>query len=160
MLAAFNVTALADFGYPETTHFIDPMEPRYRAVDYSASDYKSRSGPFSDDAIKAKLDFFIKLDAYNKVDEVEIALAKYWSTHTGGAAASAAPSKGPAASVSATRTASADDKEGFARSDNIQDFYFIGRQQEGQGDYKGIVMYSVLLVSFLLRFWRSEVIWI
>ena len=31
MLAAFNVTALQDFGYPETTRFIDPMESRYRA---------------------------------------------------------------------------------------------------------------------------------
>ncbi|THY88740.1 oxidase cueO precursor [Aureobasidium pullulans] len=38
MMAAFNVTVLADLGYNDTTRFLDPMEPRYRAVDYSASD--------------------------------------------------------------------------------------------------------------------------
>jgi bilirubin oxidase len=31
MMAAFNVTALKDLGYDEKTHFIDPMEPQYRA---------------------------------------------------------------------------------------------------------------------------------
>lgn len=86
MLAAFNVTALSDFGYNETTRFIDPMEQRYRAVDFSDSDYSTRSGPFSDSKIKDKLRFFIDLDAYNKVEDVEKALAAYWSTHTPGAA--------------------------------------------------------------------------
>lgn len=85
MLAAFNVTALADFGYNETTRFIDPMEPRYRAVTFSESDYKGRSGPFSESGIKDKLNFFIGLDAYNKVTDVEKALDSYWATHTPGA---------------------------------------------------------------------------
>lgn len=87
MLAAFNVTALADFGYPETTHFIDPMEQRYRASDFSESDFQSRSGVFSEQSIKDKLNFFIGLEAYSKVDEVESALADYWSTHTSGSVA-------------------------------------------------------------------------
>ena len=89
MLAAFNVTALSDFGYNETTRFIDPMEPRYRPVSFSDTDYQNRAGPFSEQSIKNKLDFFIKLDAYSKVDEVEEALAEYWSTHTGPAIGSA-----------------------------------------------------------------------
>ncbi|ORY14545.1 oxidase cueO precursor [Clohesyomyces aquaticus] len=82
MLTAFNVTALADFGYPETTHFIDPMEPRYRAVDFSESDFQGRSGPFSATSIKDKCNFFISLDAYSKVEEVESALVDYWASHT------------------------------------------------------------------------------
>jgi hypothetical protein len=97
MLAAFNVTALSDFGYNETTRFIDPMEPRYRPVSFSDADYKNRAGPFSEQGIKDKLDFFIKLDAYNKVDEVEKALAEYWSTHTG-------PAAGPATKAGSSKT--------------------------------------------------------
>ena len=98
MLAAFNVTALADFGYNETTRFIDPMDPQYRAVSFSDDDYGKRNGPFSESEIRKKLDWFVKLDAYNKVDEVEKALAEYWSTHKSGATGSATRS----ATVSAT----------------------------------------------------------
>ena len=39
MLGAFNVTALADFGYTEKTHFIDPMEERYRAKPFQDGDF-------------------------------------------------------------------------------------------------------------------------
>ncbi|KAF1948831.1 hypothetical protein CC80DRAFT_529783 [Byssothecium circinans] len=94
MLAAFNVTELADFGYPETTRFIDPMEPRYRAVSFSESDFQSHSGPFTEQAITEKLKFFIGLEAYQKVDEVESALVDYWKTHTTGAAAATSTTKG------------------------------------------------------------------
>ena len=94
MLAAFNVTALADFGYTETTHFIDPMEPRYRAVSFSESDYQARSGPFAQDAVSDKLDFFIGLNAYQKVDEIESALVEYWSTRTSAAATSTSTKNG------------------------------------------------------------------
>ncbi len=31
-MAAFNVSSLSDFGYIETTHFIDLMEPRWLSV--------------------------------------------------------------------------------------------------------------------------------
>ncbi|CAI6337125.1 unnamed protein product [Periconia digitata] len=105
MLAAFNVTALPDLGYPETTHFIDPMEPRYRATDFSESDFQSRSGVFSEQGIKDKLNFFIGLEAYSKVDEVESALVDYWSTHTGGAAPTST-SKGGSGSTKTSTTSS------------------------------------------------------
>ncbi|KAF2637509.1 hypothetical protein P280DRAFT_482944 [Massarina eburnea CBS 473.64] len=104
MLGAFNVTALSDLGYPETTHFIDPMEPRYRAVGFSESDFQSRSGPFTQKAITDKLNFFIGLNAYQKVDEIESALVDYWSTHTPGAAATSSKNSGGVSS-SATTTA-------------------------------------------------------
>lgn len=89
MLTAFNVTTLADFGYNETTRFIDPMDPQYRVVSFNDDGYSKRNGLFSESEIKKKFDWFIKLDAYNKVDEVEKALAEYWSTHKSGAIASA-----------------------------------------------------------------------
>lgn len=104
MLAAFNVTALSDFGYNETTRFIDPMDPQYRAVSFKDDDYSKRNGPFSEPEIKKKLDYFIKLDAYNKVDEVEKALAEYWSTHKSGATASATRSGTISATGSKTST--------------------------------------------------------
>ncbi|KAL1643179.1 hypothetical protein SLS61_009379 [Didymella pomorum] len=119
MLAAFNVTALADFGYNETTRFIDPMDPQYRAVSFNDDDYAKRNGPFSESEIKKKLDWFVKLDAYNKVDEVEKALAEYWSTHKSGATASATRSATGSATgskasstgaASATKTTSDDKK--------------------------------------------------
>ena len=80
-MASFNVTTLQDFGYNETTHFIDPMEPQYRARPISG-DVTTRSGDFSDASITDKFNFFMGLDAYSKVAEVEKNLDKYWSTHT------------------------------------------------------------------------------
>ncbi|KAF3045325.1 hypothetical protein E8E11_003189 [Didymella keratinophila] len=102
MLAAFNITALADFGYNETTRFVDPMNPQYRAGSFNDGDYSKRNGPFSESEIKKKLDWFVKLDAYNKVDEVEKALAEYWSIHKSGATASATRSATESATGSET----------------------------------------------------------
>ena len=72
-MAAFNVTALADFGYNET-HFIDPMEGRWRAETASAD-------KFTPDAITAKVQFMASLQPYNNVDEVLRKLDEYWATH-------------------------------------------------------------------------------
>ncbi|KAJ4345843.1 uncharacterized protein N0V89_011978 [Didymosphaeria variabile] len=72
MMAAFNVTSLADFGYPETTKFIDPMEERWRSRDYDDS-------AFTEQAIQDRLSQFYMLDAYDKVDDVEIALESYYA---------------------------------------------------------------------------------
>ena len=77
MMAAFNVTGLEDFGYTEKTHFIDPMEPRYRAKSFSASDLADRTGDFSDASIEDKVGFFTDLDAYSYVGEVEEELEEY-----------------------------------------------------------------------------------
>ncbi|THX45558.1 oxidase cueO precursor [Aureobasidium pullulans] len=85
MMAAFNVTVLADLGYNDTTRFLDPMEPRYRAVDYPASDFTSHTGVFSDSAIDQKLDFFANLDAYAHEADADAALVSYWKTHVAGA---------------------------------------------------------------------------
>ncbi|THW20512.1 oxidase cueO precursor [Aureobasidium pullulans] len=85
MMAAFNVTVLADLGYNDTTRFLDPMEPRYRAVDYLASDFTSHTGVFSDSAIDQKLDFFANLDAYAHEADADAALVSYWKTHVAGA---------------------------------------------------------------------------
>ncbi|KAF1949470.1 Cupredoxin [Byssothecium circinans] len=73
MMAAFNVTALADFGYPETAVKLnDPMDPRFRAVPVKAAD-------FTEAAIMAKLAEFSSLGAYEDPDKVEAALASYWA---------------------------------------------------------------------------------
>lgn len=73
MMAAFNVTSLADFGYPETTKFIDPMESRWRSKD--EGDRKD----FTDDAIRDRCHEFHMLDAYEKVNDVEGALESYYA---------------------------------------------------------------------------------
>ncbi|OCL13988.1 hypothetical protein AOQ84DRAFT_309695, partial [Glonium stellatum] len=89
MLAAFNVTALSDLNYNDTTRFIDPMEPRYRAKPFQESDFQGRTSDFSDSAIAEKVAFFTSLDAYAHVEDAEEALSKYWATHTGGPEATA-----------------------------------------------------------------------
>ncbi|KAK5150092.1 hypothetical protein LTR04_006888, partial [Oleoguttula sp. CCFEE 6159] len=88
MMAAFNVSSLADFNYPETTKFIDPMEEQWRSRPISAADS-------DDSAIRAKLEMFQGLDAYNKADQIEGALQKYYSTK----AAAAPPATAPAATA-------------------------------------------------------------
>lgn len=85
-MAAFNVTVLADLGYNDTTRFLDPMEPRYRAVSYPPSDFTSHTGSFSNAAIDQKLDFFANLDAYAHEADADAALVSYWKTHDAGAA--------------------------------------------------------------------------
>ena len=72
MMAAFNVTSLSDWGYTETTQFIDPMEQRFRAAPFNAA-------VDNEAAIQQKLSFFYNLDAYRHVHEVEAALTSYYS---------------------------------------------------------------------------------
>lgn len=72
MMAAFNVTQLVDFGYPETTKFIDPMEERWRDKPYDdkAKDLK---------IVKSEtLPFFSSLDAYAHVGQINDALDQYF----------------------------------------------------------------------------------
>jgi bilirubin oxidase len=73
MMAAFNVSSLSDFGYPETTKFIDPMEERWRSRD------EGDRSAFTDQAIQDRCHEFYMLDAYSKVDEVENALESYYA---------------------------------------------------------------------------------
>ena len=80
MMAAFNVTALPDFGYNETA-YIDPMEERWRAKPYQIADFRARTGVFSDEAITEKVQFMAGLDPYSHVKEISEALDSY---HSGG----------------------------------------------------------------------------
>ncbi|KAJ1322939.1 bilirubin oxidase [Microdochium nivale] len=75
MMAAFNVTAVANFGYSETTDFSDPMDQRWRAVPFARSDFTARTGPFTDQAIIAKIEQLAREQPYSELDEVEAALA-------------------------------------------------------------------------------------
>lgn len=72
MMAAFNVTSLADFGYPETTRLIDPMDQRFRAKPIT-------SGDFTESAIQAKLAQFDSLNVYDNIPQIEEALVDYWN---------------------------------------------------------------------------------
>ncbi|KAH7385947.1 bilirubin oxidase [Pyrenochaeta sp. MPI-SDFR-AT-0127] len=63
MLVAFNVTRLENWGYDNTTVFIDPMEPAFRPKDII-------SGDFTDQAIRSKLGWFWSLNAYNQTSIV------------------------------------------------------------------------------------------
>lgn len=59
MLVAFNVTQLENWGYDNSTIFIDPMEPAFRPKDITSAD-------FTDQAIRSKLDWFWSLNVYNQ----------------------------------------------------------------------------------------------
>ncbi|KAK3337684.1 Cupredoxin [Cercophora scortea] len=83
MMAAFNVTALLDLGYNETS-FRDPMETRWRAEAVTAA-------KFTTAAITAKVEFMANLQPYNNVDEVMDKLDEYWLTHKKRDAAPVAP---------------------------------------------------------------------
>ncbi|KAK3372720.1 Cupredoxin [Podospora didyma] len=74
MMAAFNVTALLDLGYPETS-FRDPMEARWRAEAVTPA-------KFTPAAITTKVQFMASLEPYNNVEEVFEVLDEYWDTHT------------------------------------------------------------------------------
>jgi hypothetical protein len=70
MMAVFNVTALADFGYPADTKLPDPMDARFRASAYGGSTTVAEA--------QEKLAFFSSLGAYYDIPGVENALDKYW----------------------------------------------------------------------------------
>jgi bilirubin oxidase len=84
MMAAFNVSALDNFGYNETTDFQDPMDARWRAQPYNHDDYLNRGGIFTDDAIIAKVDALARQQPYSEQDQVEAALTEYWTLHGAG----------------------------------------------------------------------------
>ena len=78
MMAAFNITALENFGYNETS-YIDPMEERWRAKPYEISDFTGRTGPFSEEKIVERVQFMASFDPYSHVDELMEALEEYHS---------------------------------------------------------------------------------
>lgn len=78
MMAAFNVTALTDWGYNDTTTFLDPMESEFRAKAFGAGDFQARTGLFSDEAIAAAVKTLAEEDPYSHVADVNDALDNYW----------------------------------------------------------------------------------
>src|SRR3978361_1594894 len=87
MMAAFNIESLKDLGYNDTTVFLDPMDPQYRAKSFSNQDLLARGGDFKDDRIAEKCNYFLSLDAYKHAEDAEKALVNYWNTHITGPAA-------------------------------------------------------------------------
>lgn len=92
MMAAFNITSLSNWGYPETTKFIDPMEQKYRSKDENPAD-------FTEQAIQNRLWDFYMMDAYKDPYKVEEALAEYW--------ANGGPSQSPKSTTLSTSTVAA-----------------------------------------------------
>lgn len=75
MMAAFNITSLKDFGYPDTTILTDPLDPRFRAKPY----------PGSSDVVQIQsevLPFYASLDAYEDPEKVIEKLDEYWQSKT------------------------------------------------------------------------------
>ncbi|CAN9355669.1 unnamed protein product [Alternaria alternata] len=99
MMAAFSVTSLADFGYPETTKFIDPMEEKYRSKDINDHDNE-------EEHIYEKCAELEALEAYTGPEKLEDALVEYWAN--GG--------KGPSTLVTSTRPASSSSSQATASS--------------------------------------------
>jgi len=64
MLVAFNVTQLEKWGYDSSTLFIDPMEPVFRPKPADPEDY-------TDEAIKKKLEWFWRSNAYNQTQDAK-----------------------------------------------------------------------------------------
>lgn len=80
MMAAFNVTALSDFGYNETTRYMDPMEDRWRAQKFDDDELETRTGLFSEESIRAMVERYATANPYSDVNEVEEALGDYWQS--------------------------------------------------------------------------------
>ncbi|KJX94221.1 hypothetical protein TI39_contig4207g00004 [Zymoseptoria brevis] len=100
MMVALNITALAGLGYNETTRFLDPMDPKYRAIPFASSDYTNRVKDFDIKSIDAKCDVFTHMDAYAHVGDTVKALDDYWSSRGSGRATTTT-----AKSSTTTRTA-------------------------------------------------------
>lgn len=78
MMAAFNVTKLQDFGYEEVTDFGDPEDPRWAAKPFVQTDFRGRSGPFTPQAITARVQEIALEQPYSELAEVEEALQEAW----------------------------------------------------------------------------------
>lgn len=78
-MAAFNVTRLQDFGYDEATDFGDPEDQRWAARSYVHQDFVNRAGPFTQQAITARVQEIAREQPYSELAEVEAALEEAWA---------------------------------------------------------------------------------
>lgn len=89
MMAAFNVSTIADLGYNET-NYVDPMEEAYRPRKADADEYAY-------DAVRDRMEVMCGYQPYDDAYEVDGWLSSYWATKTanpGGADSSAEPGPG------------------------------------------------------------------
>ncbi|KAF1837542.1 Cupredoxin [Decorospora gaudefroyi] len=112
MMAAFNVTSLADWGYPETTRFIDPMEQKYRSKDINDHDDEQEH-------ILEKCAEFEALEAYVDPEKMEESLIDYWANGP----------KPPTTLATSTRTSSS--IIGFSHFFNPAGFDFVRECKQG-----------------------------
>ncbi|KAI0394793.1 Cupredoxin [Xylariaceae sp. FL0594] len=78
MMAAFNVTALKNFGYNETTDFSNPEDERWDAEPYNLADFRAGTGIFSPEAVEAKVQQLALQQPYSELAAVEAALDAFW----------------------------------------------------------------------------------
>lgn len=97
MMAAFNVTALADFGYPDTIVLSDPMDARFRAKKYTGS-------PDTVQINSEVMPFYASLHAYGNVKQVNQHLDEYWASKTGHSTPTSTPTSGISSSVTGNPT--------------------------------------------------------
>ena len=77
MMAAFNVSDLPNYNYPpQTSRFIDPLDPRFISKPYT-SDVASM-----DHVKNVMLPYFGALNGYQYHDEVEDSLVSFYKTAT------------------------------------------------------------------------------
>lgn len=74
MMAAFNVSTIADLGYNET-NYVNPMDQRWRPMQEESSAYHF-------EAVKERLDFMCGFQPYDHAYEVDGWLSSYWATKT------------------------------------------------------------------------------
>jgi bilirubin oxidase len=79
MMATFNVTQLQELGYDEETDFSDPEDPRKSAVAFVQPEWTGRSGPFTQQAIDARIREIALQPPYSEQAQVEAALAAAWA---------------------------------------------------------------------------------
>ncbi|KAA8914597.1 Cupredoxin [Sphaerosporella brunnea] len=87
MMAAFNVTRLPEWGYPESMGLLDPMDPKFRAKEYRGTAVRT----LRDEV----LPMFAELRAYGNVEEVMRELDEYHATRTPALTGSAWPTLPP-----------------------------------------------------------------
>jgi bilirubin oxidase len=82
MMAAFNVTQLQELGYNEKTDFSDPEDPRWSAVPFVQADWTAKTGPFTSQAVNARVREIALQQPYSEQAQVEAALAAAWADGT------------------------------------------------------------------------------
>jgi bilirubin oxidase len=81
MMAAFDVTKLDNFGYNETTDFHDPEDIRWSARPFDSAEFSAKTGIFSEESIREKVNTLALEQPYSELKEVTAALDTYYKTN-------------------------------------------------------------------------------